>query len=305
MEVISLLMRQNVIMFIYMFIGIFLYKKKLLTTAGSGDIGKLLLYIIMPVAILKSYLQQFSMELLGALGISFLASLIALLLSILISKLAFGKKYPIEHFGAAFSNAGFIGIPLVQMTLGQDAVFYVASFVAILNILQWTYGVFVITDGQNRISIRTILTNPIVISFVAGLLLFFLPLQMPELVTSVLSTIAAMNGPLAMIVMGAYLGQLTLKELFLDPTVYICSLVRLIVIPLATILILSVLPKEYLVLKQTILIAAAAPVGANVAIFASLHHKNYTQAVKDVCLSTVLCIISYPLILAIANLLWM
>ena len=250
----SLLMRQNVIMFIYMFIGIFLYKKKLLTTAGSSDIGRLLLYIIMPVAILKSYLQQFSMELLGALGISFLASLIALFVSILISRLAFGKKYPIEHFGAAFSNAGFIGIPLVQMTLGQDAVFYVASFVALLNILQWTYGVFVITDGQSRISIRTIVTNPIVISFVMGLLLFFLPVQMPELVTSVLSTIASMNGPLAMIVMGAYLGQLTLKELFLDPTVYLCSLVRLLLIPAATILILSILPKDYLVLKQTILI---------------------------------------------------
>lgn len=305
MEVILLLMQQNLIMFLYMFIGIFLYRKKLLTQAGSGDIGKLLLYIIMPVAIIKSYLQDFSMDMLLGLSLSFGASLAALLVSILISKLAFGRKYPIEHFGAAFSNAGFIGIPLVQMTLGEDAVFYVASFVALLNILQWTYGVFVITEGKCRISIRTIITNPIVISFVIGLLLFFLPIQLPKLVTTVLSTISAMNGPLAMIVMGAYLGQLTLKELFLDKTVYFCTVIRLLVIPLATILLLSLLPKDYLVLKQTILIAASAPVGANVAIFASLHGKNYTQAVKDVCLSTILCILSYPIILAAANLIWL
>ncbi len=305
MEIITLLMRQNIIMFIYMFIGIFLYKKKLLTTAGSSDIGRLLLYIIMPVAILKSYLQEFSMDMLIGLGLSFGASLAALLLSILISRLAFGQKHPIEHFGTAFSNAGFIGIPLVQMTLGGDAVFYVASFVALLNILQWTYGVFVMTDGRSKISFRTIITNPVVLSFLAGMILFFLPIQVPELLNTVLSTIASMNGPLAMIVMGAYLGQLTLKELFLDKTVYFCTILRLLVIPFATILLLSLLPKDYLVLKQTILIAAAAPVGANVAIFANLHGQNYTQAVKDVCLSTILCILSYPVVLGAANLLWL
>ena len=96
--------------------------------------------------------------------ISFGAALGALLLSMLVSTLVFRRKSAIRRFGAAFSNAGFIGIPLVQMTLGEDAVFYVASFVAILNILQWTYGVFIITGDRSQISLKKIITNPIAVS---------------------------------------------------------------------------------------------------------------------------------------------
>ena len=52
----------------------------------------------------------------------------------LLSRLFFSADQATERFGAAFSNAGFIGIPLVQMTFGNEAVFYVSSFVALLNI---------------------------------------------------------------------------------------------------------------------------------------------------------------------------
>ena len=111
-------------------------KKKLLTAQGSGEMGKVLLYVIMPVAIIRSYIQEFSMEYLYGFLISFAAAALALILAMAVSTLIFGRRSSIRQFGAAFSNAGFIGIPLVQMTLGEQAVFYVASFVAILNILQ-------------------------------------------------------------------------------------------------------------------------------------------------------------------------
>lgn len=47
--------------------------------------------------------------------------------------------------------------------------------------------------------------------------------------------------------------------------------------------------------------AASAPVGSNVAIFAQLYHKDYTRAVKEVCMSTLLCIIIMPVIIGIAQ----
>lgn len=145
MEIVSLLLKQNLVMFVYLLIGYFLYKKKLVGVQGSADIGRILLYVVMPVAILKSYFAEFSMERLEGLAVSFLAALLSLVLAIIVSRIAFSKEQGIERFGAAFSNAGFIGIPLVQMTLGEEAVFYVSSFVALLNILQWTYGLVTIT----------------------------------------------------------------------------------------------------------------------------------------------------------------
>ena len=301
MEIVVLLLRQNLVMLVYMMIGYFLYKKKLVSAGGSADIGRILLYIIMPAAILKSYLADFSRERLEGLFVSFLAALLSLLLSIAAARIAFSKEQGIERFGAAFSNAGFIGIPLVQMTLGEEAVFYVSSYVALLNILQWTYGLVTITGDRSLISVKRLRTNPILLSFLAGIALFLLPVSLPETAENVVGTIAAMNGPLAMIVLGVYLGQVPLRSLFSGHVVYRCALVRLIVIPVLTMALLFVFPEKYHMLKLTILIAASAPVGSNVSIFAQLYGQDYMQSVKEVTLSTLLCIITLPLILGIAD----
>ncbi len=304
MEIVSLLFRQNVIMFLYLFIGYILYKKKVITAQGSGEIGKLLLYVIMPAAIIKSYIKDYSKEMLAGFLVSFLAALGALLLAMLISRLVFRRKSAIRQFGAAFSNAGFIGIPLVQMTLGEEAVFYVASFVAILNILQWTYGVFIMTGDKSQISLKKITTNPIAVSLVIGLLLFFLPIELPAIVTGVIGTLASMNGPLAMIVLGAYLAQVPLKELFTDKLTYLCAAVRLLLIPVLTMVCLFLIPDGFGTVRLAVMLAAAAPVGSNVAIFAQIYHKEYTDAVKDVCLSTVLSILTMPVVIGLANYVW-
>lgn len=301
MEIVVLLLRQNLVMLVYMMIGYFLYKKKLVSAGGSADIGRILLYIVMPAAILKSYLADFSRERLEGLFVSFLAALLSLLLSIAAARIAFSKEQGIERFGAAFSNAGFIGIPLVQMTLGEEAVFYVSSYVALLNILQWTYGLVTITGDRSLISVKRLRTNPIILSFLAGIALFLLPVSLPETAENMVGTIAGMNGPLAMIVLGVYLGQVPLRSLFSGHVVYRCALMRLIVIPVLTMALLFVFPEKYHMLKLTILIAASAPVGSNVSIFAQLYGQDYMQSVKEVTLSTLLCIITLPLILGIAD----
>ena len=206
-----LLFNQNLIMLFYLLIGYFLMRRKLVGLQGSSDIARLLLYIVMPTAILNSYQTTFTMEKLKALGISFSAAALALFLSILLSRLFFSADQATERFGAAFSNAGFIGIPLVQMTFGNEAVFYVSSFVALLNILQWTYGVMLLTGDRKYLSFQKIRTNPIVLSFLGGLLLFILPFSLPEIISGPIRTLASMNGPLAMIVLGTYLAQIPLK----------------------------------------------------------------------------------------------
>lgn len=301
MEIILLLIRQNLVMLIYLLIGFFLFRKKLVGVQGSADLGRMLLYVVMPTAIIKSYIADFSPDMLAELAVSFAAALLSLILAILISRAAFRKEESLERFGAAFSNAGFIGIPLVQMTLGSDAVFYIASFVALLNILQWTYGVLIMTRDRSAVSAKKIATNPIVISFLIGLSLFFLPFTLPETLESVVTTVSGMNGPLAMIILGVYLAQIPLKSLFKDGVVLRCTLIRLVVIPLLTIPVLMIFPARYTLIKFAVLIAAAAPVGSNVAIFAQIYDLDYTRAVKEICLSTLLCIVTLPLISGIAG----
>ena len=117
-------------------------------------------------------------------------------------------------------------------------------------------------------------------------------------------TIASMNGPLAMIVLGAYLAQVPLRDLFTNRESYLCTAVRLLVIPALTLLLFCLIPGGNRDVRMTILLAAATPVGSNVAIYAQLYHKDYRASVTDVCLSTICSIATMPLILAVAQMLW-
>ena len=305
MEIMQILFKQIFLMFIYMMIGFTLYKKKMITKQGSKELATLLLYVILPMAIIKPFMIEFDYDKLVGLGKSFVIAVVALALSMLVAKLIFWKKHPMENFCAAFSNACLIGIPLTQMALGEEAVFYIAIFVALLTVLQWTYGVMIITGDKSVVSPKKIVTNPIVIAVVIGIILFLIPVQVPPIATTAVSSIAVLNAPVAMIVLGVYLAQTKLTELFTTKIVYVATVVRLVVIPMLTIAVLSLFPSSFQDVRLAILISASAPIGTNVAIFAQLNGMDYTEAVKNICFSTVLSILAVPLIIGFANFVWL
>lgn len=304
MELGLILFRQIIIMFLLMAAGYLLYKNKMISMQGNKDLGTLLLYIILPASIIKSYITDFSREKLVGLVLSLLMAILALAVAIGISRAVFGSRYKVEHFGAAFSNAGFIGIPLVKAAVGEKGIFYLAAFVALLNILQWTYGAVVMSGNKETVSPGKLAANPIVIALGIGLMCFFLPLRVPAILSDTLSMVAGMTTPVAMIILGVYLGQMKGKELFQGKEVFLCTLLRLAVIPLLTFGVLSLFPGGFSDIKLAVLTAAAAPVGSNVAIFAQRNGLKYTDAVKNVALSTLFSIVTMPLILGMAAMVW-
>ena len=77
---------------------------------------------------------------------------------------------------------------------------------------------------------------------------------------------------------------------------------KILIIILLVIAVMMLIPtKEHMLIKQTALIAAVTPVGSNVAIFAKLYGTDYEQSVRVVCLSTILCIVTMPCMMYIAN----
>ena len=57
-------------------------------------------------------------------------------------------------------------------------------------------------------------------------------------------------------------------------------------------------------MKLALLLAAACPVGSNVAVYAQLHGKDYPYAVETVIISTLLSILAIPLVTWLAQLIW-
>ena len=297
---ILILLRQIAIMALLMAVGIYLSRKGFLSPQGTKDLGAILLRIIIPCVIVKSYITTYSRERLLELALSAGLALAAFILAMGIAYLVYGKRRRIENFASAFCNAGFIGIPLAQAVIGDEGVFYMAASVALLNLFQWTYGVYIMTDRRDSISAKTIAKNPVVIAIVIGIALFLSRLPVPGIVTSTLGYIAGMNTPVAMILMGTYMAKLPWRKL-LDKRAYGCVLLRLVIIPAVVLLVFWALPITNQNVALAAYLAAATPVGANICVFAQQYDCDYEFSVVTVCLSTVLSIVTVPLMVSLAQ----
>ena len=302
MELAWIILRQTLLMSLYMLIGYLLYKGKKIDAAGSRSMAAMLVWVVIPATVLKSCLVPYSAQRLTELAQCFLLAAAVLALAMAVSRLCF-QKDPIAQFSGSFSNAGFIGIPLVQASLGDEAVFYLLGIIILLNLLQWTYGAGLLKGEKTHLTLKMVLLNPVTAAAIVGLAVFMTGLGtgLPSICVNLVSGVAALNAPLAMIVLGVYLAQVNMKHMVTDKKLYLLSALRLVLIPCLTIPVIALLPGT-VSMKMTLMIAAAAPVGVNVAVFCQLYDRDYAYACETVTQSTVLSILTLPLMTALAGL---
>ena len=297
----QILLQQTIIMFALMLLGLLLSRRGMITEQGSRDLSNVLLYAVIPCVILRSYMSEFSTEKLRAMGLSALIAVIAFAASIAVAYLTCGTRHRIENFAVAFGNAGFIGIPLVTAVFGPEAAFYVVSFSTFANLLQWTYGIVIISGKKETMNLRMVFVNPVFISMVIGIALFVLQPTLPTVVTGTIGYIADGNTVLAMIILGYYLSKVQLRGLFADVRLYLFSALRLLVVPAVTILVFLPFPFARGEITLITLIAAATPIASSTAIFAQKFDQDYRRAVSYVCLSTSLSVATLPLVMLFAE----
>ena len=288
-------------MFLYMFAGYILFRTEKLTIRGSRDIAAILVWLVIPAVIVNSFCVEFSRLKLIQLAESALISALGIGIAMIIAAVIF-RKHPVDNFGCAFSNAGFVGIPLVQAALGNEAVFFIVAIVAMMNMLQWSYGVKVITGERSMIGLKHLIINPIFVSIIIGLFLFITGAgaHLPDIISSTLNGISALNAPLAMLVLGSYLAQSDMKKMFTSAHLYWVSAVRLLLIPAVTLLAFRFIPVEHSIFL-TVFIALSTPAGANVAVYANLYDADYPYACQVVAITTLISIITLPLMILISS----
>lgn len=299
MDSITILMKQLIIMVMYCVIGYILQRRRMISQEGCSAFSTLRVYVILPCVIISSFFRETTAEATFQLAISFLLAIALLGLSMALSYLLFRKR-PIDNFSSCFSQAGFTGIPLISSILGPDAIFLVAAFVSLQNILQWTYGMPLLLP-KTKTKLTTILKNPLVVSLMIGIVVYLLPIQLPDSLNSCISGITKCNTPLSMIVLGYYLAEVPFKELFCNPSIYAVSIARLLVIPVVTLAVLALIPNIGTDFKLALLIVASCPVGINVAIYAKRAGGDYHRASVSICQSAVLSLITLPFILFLAT----
>lgn len=303
MNLVSTVTYQVVIMFLLAGIGALMFRSGKISLEGSKSIGSILVNLSLPAVIINGFLVERTPERITGLLLSALLAAVTLALAILAAWVCF-RKDPMAQFAAAFSNPGFFGIPIILSCLDNGAIFYIAAYVAFLNLLQWSYGVSLLTGATENITPKRLLTAPFVIAIEIGAFFFLTGFPVPGILAKTVTHLANLNTPLAMFATGVYLAQTDPKKMVRRAVLYKISVVKLLVVPLLAMVMLALLPKAYFDLKLTLLIAAACPTGTNIAVYAQLHDRDFGYAVETVAVTTILSLLTLPLVTQLAMVLW-
>lgn len=291
-------------MFLLALCGFCMYKNGKITDEGSKTIGNILIYLSLPCVIMRSFFREKADGELKLLLVAAVLSFFVLCLSTFVSRILF-RNDKIAVFASAYCNPGFFGVPIITASLGAEAVFFIAPFIAFLNMFQWTYGVSLLKGGNKveKITLRQIVTAPFFIAILIGLFFYLTGITLPGFVLNSVGHIAELNTPLAMFTTGIYLAQTDLLSMLKRVPLYVISAARLLFIPMIVMGVLALIPQNFAneEMKMAILIAAACPVGSNVAVYAHLYNADKGYAAETVVISTMLSIFTIPLIIYIFN----
>ncbi len=304
--VLSVIIDQMIQLFLVILLGFFLRRIGLLSPQADSLLTRLLLNVTLPAMVLDSVLTQAGERDNSAVLAMFLIALgFFIFLTVLAFFLVKLLRLPREQQGhymmmTVFSNSGFMGFPIVGALFGPVSVFYAAIFNIVFNVWSFTVGIFQLNydaAGKARVTLRTLLT-PGIIASVLAVFIYLADLSFPAPVASAMASVGNITTPVAMLLVGSSLGSISPRELFCDWHMYPFTLVRQLVLPAALLPLLRLFIHNEL-MCATVFTLTLMPV-ANICLLLCNQYGGNTRLVaRTVIFSTLLSLVTIPLLLAL------
>lgn len=301
-----LLLTNVALVLVYLFCGFVAVKAKKAESAHARSISGILIYILGPGLVLNAFQKtDYSREAITKMGLFFLMSLLSqflffLLLFILIRRKIADARYRILSVGGIVSNAAFFGLPVISGIFPTEPIVacYSTIYCAAMNVVVFTVGIFMLTRDKRYMSLKSAVFNPTVISMAAALPMYVIGYRFPTVVGDLLSLFSKMTTPLCMMVLGMRLASMNLKKVFLAGFAYITALVKLVIFPLFSYLLVVFLPFDR-TFQVSMLVLSACPTAAVLLSMAELHQAQQELSANVVLLTTLLSVITLPLMMLI------
>ncbi len=297
-----LLLQQMIALFIFMMIGYGVRKKNIIDDAGAKSISWLIVNVANPALILSgSALSDQTLSLQDFGYTLFVASVLFFGLIILSFPLTALMHVPASQKGiykmmTAFSNIGFMGFPLIRAMYGNDALIYASLFIIPFNILIYTYGILTLDSAANghHLHLKQAL-NPGTIACALSVVIAILQPTLPDFLTTVIEDLSDLTASLSMMVIGMSLATIALTELFVERKLWIFSLIKLIPLPMLVLWITKLFIQDN-VLLGICFVMLCAPAASMIPMLAQQYDSDYKLASKGVALSTLLSVVTMPLV---------
>lgn len=289
---------QIIMLFCITMVGYYMQRKGVMTDPVIKGINVLLLRVAWPCMILMTTQKECKTETLTNFLFILLITFLLLSLATIFTFWIMRKKAP-SGSAAVFTvlsilpNAGFVGMPIIKAAYGELGLFYLSAFLVGFNLVVWTICVFLFT-GVNLRSLKEAI-NPGFLAAVLGTLLFLLRIKLPTPLAATVTQLGSLTTPLAMLLLGARLPQIE-PQVFRNKALWIGNGIKLLVMPVLTLVAMRLLQFDSLV-TAVVVISMAMPAPAVAQLFAEKYGHDIKMATTGISISTLLCVLTIPLVM--------
>lgn len=206
--------------------------------------------------------------------------------------------------GGIFSNNVMIGIPLIMLFMGDEAIAVSALIISFNALLLWSLVSFAIEWAEHGsfslkgllLTFKGVLKNPIVIGIMLGLLVSYFRIPLPDFAGKTIGMFSNMVAPLSLLALGMGLAKYRLGanlKVSLNITFFKLILHPLIIWGAA--ILLGLPPFE----TKAIVILGSIATGMNVYLMALKFKVIEDATASSIILTTILSAITTPLIVVL------
>ena len=303
MQISLLLMQQIAQLFLILLMGYAVVKTGLLKASDSKVLSVVFVYLVMPCVVLNAFQIKDTPEirtgLLYSMGIAVGMHVVFLFLNALFRKVL--KLDAVEQVNIIYSNAAALVIPIVQALLGVEYVVYSCAFVIVQLVLLWTHASACPAGSTQSGMAQALPTNVNRMPY-SVVLLYLAHISLPAPITSTLSSVGNMIGPMGMLLAGMAIAEVPLKKVFCTLRNYLPVFLRLLGVPLVIVLLLWAVHASLWIpdgksILMTVYLSAITPACATVTSMAQLYDRDASHSSAIYVLSTLLSILTMPLMI--------
>lgn len=287
---------------IYLAIGIFAYRKEMITDNNRNQLISLILNVLMPALVFNSF-KAVTPQILKNGFWALIGSTLIYTLYALIGQFAYqdiqNSKRKVLNYATLVNNAGLAGQPLSLSMYGNIGALYASIFLIPHRIFMWSLGINILDEDQKKnkgfSTFLKLLANPSIIAVFLGLTRGLLKIELPTFIDRSIINIASIVSPFSRIIIGSIIATIEIESLF-EKGVLRYTMIRLFIIPLSVLSVGKILNLDT-ILIGVFTIMSSMPAGTTTSLLAADYNLDEVYASKIVFVTTILSIITVPIIM--------
>lgn len=305
MGVLQATIGQMLVLFSLLAMGFIVAKLKAVPDNADTVLSKLENNLFVPALVLGTFASNFTIEKLttaGKLfGISFLICFVMMALAVLVARCCSKDSYirNIYTYGLAFSNFGFMGNAVVSAVFPDLFLEYLIFTMPLWTMIYlWGVPCMLIPTGEGKKTLESRLkafANPMFAAMLLGIVIGLSGISLPSFVTKVVDVTGSCMSPVAMLLTGITVAKMDMKKVLSLKSIYIVSLIRLIVFPLILIGLFWLLPAERNLIVCTVC-SLAMPLGLSTIVVPRGYGKDTSVAAGMALVSHLLSAVTIPVV---------